>query len=128
MAEVTHTITTNKSPAEVYKLVSTPQEMTRWFCNAAEPTAKGFKVSWNLPDGGSVGFEAEMMEDIANQSFVYRTIEDIALVNAISIKPIPEGSQVTVVETGFPDTDEGKALMEEHQQGLEFFLRRLQEL
>lgn len=128
MSKITRIITVKKSPADVYALVSTPENLAKWFCNKAEATDKGFKVIWTTPDGNTFGFDAEILEAQPPSRFVYRTIEDTPLTSTFSIEAHAEGTQLTLTESGFPDGEKGENMMKEHEQGWEYFLQQMQQI
>lgn len=58
------------SPAIIYKFLTTPTALVRWFCDEVDITGEIFTFSWNGAEE-----QAEMLDDIQEERIRFRWIE-----------------------------------------------------
>ena len=126
------------APVEkVWAAVTEAEHISRWF-GRAEITGHGVGATGTLtwPDHGPVPLRVEALD--APHTVSYRWGNDDALGTApaeldvahstvftFTLEPVPDGTRLTVVETGFDATSDPIANLEDHRKGWDGELDKL---
>lgn len=113
---------------KVWHAVTEPEHISRWFGHVVlDGTGPGAEGSITFPEYGSVPLRVEAVD--APRMVSYRwgnddaaghpsdTIDDTATVFTFTLEPVPDGTRLTVVETGFERTSDPVANMADHSTG-----------
>lgn len=114
---------------KVWRAVTEPEHISRWFGRTVlDGTGAGAQGTITFPDYGTVPIRVEAVD--APHAVSYRWGNDDALghlpdavdddtstVFTFTLEPVPEGTQLTVVETGFDRTSDPAANMAAHSEG-----------
>jgi len=113
----------------VWSAVTEPEHISRWFGTAVlDGAGVGAHGTLTFPDYGAVPLRIEAID--APRSISYRWGNDDALghlpdqvdaehstVFTFTLEEVSEGTQLTVVETGFETTSNPAANLESHREG-----------
>ena len=122
---------------KVWSAVTEPEYISQWFGTAVfDGTGVGARGTLTFPDYGSVPLRIEALE--APRMVSYRWGNDDALgslpdevddehstVFTFTLEPVSNGTQLTVVETGFERTSDPTANLESHREGWDGELDKL---
>ena len=126
------------APVEkVWSAVTEPAHISRWFGKAVlDGAGVGATGHLTFPDYGSVPLRIEAID--APRMIAYRWGNDDALgelaaevdpehstVFTFTLEPVPGGTELTVVETGFETTSDPAANLESHREGWDSELDKL---
>ncbi|MCD2443114.1 SRPBCC domain-containing protein [Agromyces sp. SYSU K20354] len=113
---------------KVWVAVTEPEHISRWFGRTVlDRAGVGAKGTITFPDYGSVPIRVEALE--APRSVSYRwgnddasgvlpeELDDHATVFTFTLEPVADGTELTVVETGFDRTSDPAANMASHGEG-----------
>jgi uncharacterized protein YndB with AHSA1/START domain len=118
------------APVEtVWSAVTEPQHISRWFGEAVlDGAGVGARGTLTFPDYGAVPLRIEAID--APHWISYRWGNDDALghlpeevdperstVFTFTLEAVADGTQLTVVETGFENTSDPAANLESHREG-----------
>jgi len=139
--EIKQVIEIDDSAEAVFRAISDPQELIRWFPDEAilEPKVGGiFKLSF-LKDSEKA--KMKMDRDFINEGKILEIIQNKKLVHTWKWMVFPDFPETTVTweldpksnsktrltmtHTGFTGKEEGPASIEEHNKGWSFFLNEL---
>ena len=134
---VRRTIRIDAPIEKVWAAVTEPDHISRWFGRAAfDGTGVGALGTLTWDDHGSIPIRIEAVE--APRLISYRWSNDDALgtfpenldeahstVFTFTLEPIDEGTLLTVVETGFENTSDAAANLEDHRGGWDAELDKL---
>jgi len=111
---------------KVWASVTVPEHISRWFGHAVLDAAGVGTITW--PDRDSIPLRVEAIDEPRMVS--YRWSNDDALGSAptemdeahstvftFTLETVPNGTQLTVVETGFDNTSDPAGNLEDHRQG-----------
>ena len=126
---VRRTIVIAASLENVWAAVTEPEHISRWFGQAAfDGSGVGARGTLTFPDYGAVPLRIEALD--APRSVSYRWGNDDAsgqlpdevddehsTVFTFTLEEVPEGTRLTVVETGFETTSDPIANLESHRTG-----------
>ncbi|WP_448003239.1 SRPBCC domain-containing protein [Agromyces bauzanensis] len=114
--------------AKVWSAVTEPEHISRWFGRVVlDGAGAGAKGTITFPQVGAVPLQVEAMDaprmvsyrwgndDAAGQ--VPDTVDDRSTVFTFTLVPVSDGTQLTVVETGFDRTSDPAANMADHAEG-----------
>ena len=122
---------------QVWAAVTEAEHISRWF-GRAEISGRGAGATGSLswPDHGPIPLRVEAFD--APHSVAYRWSNDDALgtlpgeldvehstVFTFTLEPLPHGTRLTVVETGFDATSDPLANLEDHRKGWDAELDKL---
>ncbi len=121
---------------KVWSAVTEPEHISRWFGKAKiDGTGVGSQGTLSWPEH-TVPLRIEALD--APRTVAYRWNNEDArarnpekfevqgsTVFTFTLEPVPEGTQLTVVETGFEDTSDPAANMEDHRGGWDSELDKL---
>jgi len=88
--EIQRQLTLNANTQTVYDLISTPAGMAQWFSDEAEATDDGFVVTWRN-NGKTECFEAVVVDRAPQETFAYRTIEDMPTITRFILTDKSQG-------------------------------------
>jgi uncharacterized protein YndB with AHSA1/START domain len=122
---------------KVWSAVTEPEHISLWFGQAAfDGEGVGARGTLSWPDAGHVPLRIEAID--APRMVSYRWSNDDALgalpeevdeehstVFTFTLEPVSNGTQLTVVETGFETTSDPAANLESHRGGWDFELDEL---
>ena len=122
---------------KVWSAVTEPEHISRWFGRTElDGTGAGAQGSMTFPERGSIPLRVEAMD--RPRLVTYRWNNDDALeqlpgtfdvdhstVFTFTLEPVPGGTQLTVVESGFEATSDPAANLESHRGGWESELDKL---
>ena len=122
---------------KVWSAVTEPEHISRWFGQAAfDGSGVGATGTLTWPDDGSIPVRIEAID--APRMVSYRWGNDDALgerpdelddahstVFTFTLEAVPDGTQLTVVETGFETTSDPAANLEDHRGGWDAELDKL---
>jgi len=123
--------------AKVWAAVTEAEHISRWF-GRAEITGRGVGATGTLtwPDHGPVPLRVEAFDE--PHTVTYRWSNDDALGTApaeldvehstvftFTLEPVPQGTRLTVVESGFETTSDPVANLEDHRGGWDGELDKL---
>ncbi|WP_344065242.1 SRPBCC domain-containing protein [Microbacterium pumilum] len=126
------------APVEkVWSAVTEPEHISLWFGTAVfDGAGVGASGTLTFPDYGAVPLRIEAIE--APRMVSYRWGNDDALgelatevdpehstVFTFTLESVPDGTQLTVVETGFETTSDPAANLESHREGWDSELDKL---
>lgn len=113
---------------KVWTAVTDPQHISKWFgLTVLDGSGAGASGSITFPDYGTVPLRVEAVD--APRMVSYRwgnddaadqrpdALDDRSTVFTFTLEPVPEGTQLTVVETGFDRTTDPAANMSSHAEG-----------
>lgn len=139
--EINKVIEVDASQEVVFKAISDPMELTKWFPDTAalEPKIGGkFKISF-LKDSEKPRMKMDM--DFVNEGRVLEFVQNKKLTYTWQWKNFPDfpetkvtweleqvdknKTRVTLTHSGFTGKEEGPASVNEHTQGWSFFLGEL---
>ena len=139
--EIKKVIEIDTSPDVIFKAISDPTELTKWFPDVAimEPKVGG-KVKLSFLKDSEKG-KMKMDRDFINEGKVLEVIHNKKLVHTwkwTEFSNFPETivtweleaisdnkTRLTLTHSGFTGTEEGPASIEEHTKGWSFFLNEL---
>lgn len=134
---VRRTIDISAPVEKVWAAVTEPEHISRWF-GRAEITGSGAGAVGTLTWPGNAPIPLRVEAFDAPRSVAYRWSNDDALgaapatldeehstVFTLTLEPIPGGTRLTVVETGFDRTSDPVANLESHRQGWDGELDKL---
>ena len=118
------------APVEkVWSAVTEPEHISRWFGRAAfDGPAVGARGTLMFPDYGAVPVRIEAIDaprmvsyrwgnDDASGHLPEEVDDEHSTVFTFTLEPVPEGTRLTVVETGFETTSDPAANLESHRTG-----------
>ena len=122
---------------KVWSAVTEPEHISRWFGKAVlEGAGVGARGSLTFPGYGAVPIRIEALDE--HRMVSYRWGNDDALgspaaemdeahstVFTFTLEPVADGTQLTVVETGFETTSDPAANLESHREGWDSELDKL---
>ena len=122
---------------KVWMAVTEPAHISKWFgATVLDGAGVGARGSITFPDYGSVPVRIEAID--APRMVSYRWGNDDALgrlasevdpehstVFTFTLESVPDGTQLTVVETGFETTSDPAANLESHREGWDSELDKL---
>lgn len=122
---------------KVWSAVTEPEHISLWFGKAViDGVGVGARGTLTFPDYGAVPLRIEALDEPRMVS--YRWGNDDALgslpdevddehstVFTFTLEPVPDGTRLTVVETGFETTSDPSANLESHRQGWDGELDKL---
>ena len=122
---------------KVWSAVTEPAHISQWFGKAVlDGAGVGATGTLTFPDYGSVPLRIEAID--APRMIAYRWGNDDALgelaaevdpehstVFTFTLEPVPGGTELTVVETGFETTSDPAANLESHREGWDSELDKL---
>lgn len=133
---VRRTIRIGAPVEKVWSAVTEAEHISKWFGRASfEGSGVGAHGTLTFPDNPPVPIRVEAME--APRMVAYRwgndgasgetsaKVEDHSTVFTFTLEPLPEGTQLTVVETGFENTSDPMANLEDHRGGWDSELDKL---
>jgi uncharacterized protein YndB with AHSA1/START domain len=114
---------------KVWSAFTEPEHISRWFGQAAfdgEGVGALGTLSW--PDRGAVPLRIEAIDaprmvsyrwsnDDARSALPEDVDDEHSTVFTFTLEPLPDGTQLTVVETGFETTSDAAANLEGHRAG-----------
>ncbi len=114
---------------KVWRAVTEPEHISRWFGRTVlDGAGVGARGTMTFPDYGAVPIRVEAID--APHTVTYRWGNDDALgrlpdavdeatstVFTFTLEPLGDGTQLTVVETGFDRTSDPAANMASHDEG-----------
>lgn len=126
---VVRTIAISATIEKVWSAVTEPAHISRWFGRAEfDGAGVGARGSLNWPDHGPIPLRIEAVD--APRMVAYRWSNDDAggaspaevddehsTVFTFTLESLPNGTQLTVVETGFEHTTDPIANLESHRDG-----------
>ena len=128
MLEIKRSITVNASAEQVYEWISQADHLQKWFADDVSREDDTLTFSWNMQDGGTIGFDAKITVDDAPNKFAYKSIEDDSTISSFELSADGNNTQVNLVESPFTDSEDDQARMKEHEGGWDWFFSRLQQL
>jgi uncharacterized protein YndB with AHSA1/START domain len=122
---------------KVWTAVTAPEHISKWFGQTVlDGTGAGAQGAITFPDYGTVPLRIEAVD--APRMVSYRwgnddaaeerpdTLEnDRSTVFTFTLEAVPNGTQLTVVETGFEHTSDPTANLESHREGWDGELDKL---
>ena len=118
------------TPDEVYKLISRPDQMTRWFAHRAEVRPFGFHVEWD-ESHGTVANDCHVITAVPGQKFAFRW-ESVYLghdnTTVFELTAENGGCRLDFIETGFGYEREWDYAYTEQSKGWDDVLGRLARL
>jgi uncharacterized protein YndB with AHSA1/START domain len=121
---------------KVWSAVTEPEHISRWFGRTEfDGAAVGARGTMHFPDYGTVPMRIEALD--APRMVSYRWANDDAsgvmpddvdensTVVTFTLEPVPDGTQLTVVETGFENTSDPGENLKSHGEGWNFELDKL---
>lgn len=136
---VRRTIRIAAPPETVWIAITEPEQISRWFGRTVlvgEGVGAHGTIAW--PDGDAMPIRVEELD--SPRSISYRWCNDAAggvpadvddapsTVFTFTLEPTPDGTQLTVEETGFELTTDPAGNLEDHRQGWDGELDKLVEL
>lgn len=125
---VRRTIRIAASADKVWTAVTDPAHISKWFgLTVLDGTGAGASGTITFPDYGTVPLRVEAVD--APRMVSYRwgnddaaehlpeVVGDQSTVFTFTLEPVAEGTQLTVVETGFDRTTDPASNMADHAQG-----------
>lgn len=134
---VHRTIRISASIEKVWAAVTEPAHITKWFGRAAfDGSGVGALGTLTWDDHGSIPIRIEELDaprlisyrwsnDGALGAFPEALDEEHSTVFTFTLEPIDEGTLLTLVETGFENTSDAAANMEDHRGGWDAELDKL---
>jgi uncharacterized protein YndB with AHSA1/START domain len=114
---------------KVWAAVTEPEHISRWFGRTVlNGSGAGAQGTMTFPDYGSVPLRVEEMDaprmvsyrwgnDDAAGELADTVDEERSTVFTFTLEPVADGTQLTVVETGFDRTSDPAANMASHAEG-----------
>lgn len=133
---VRRTIRIRASVEKVWAAVTQPEHISQWF-GRAEFDGEGVGVTGTLTfaDEGSIPLRIEAIDKPRLVSYRWSNddasgerpaeVDERSTVFTFTLEPLADGTQLTVVETGFDATSDPAANMEFHRQGWDSELDKL---
>lgn len=131
---VSRVIRISASVEKVWAAITEPELISKWFGRADLNDAGVGALSWD--DHGS--FPVRVESSVALRSITYRWNNDAAsgafpaevdeansTIFTFTLSEITDGTELTVVETGFENTTDALANLEDHRGGWDFELDEL---
>lgn len=134
---VRRTIRIAASLEHVWAAVTEPEHISRWFGKASlDGTGAGSRGTLTWPDQAPVPIRVEAFEPMTEVSYRWGNDdassaapgpldEDHSTVFTFTLEEVADGTQLTVVETGFENTSDPAANMESHRGGWDAELDKL---
>ncbi|MFC0682628.1 SRPBCC family protein [Lysobacter korlensis] len=122
---------------KVWSAVTEPEHISRWFGHATfDGAGVGTRGTLTFPDYGAVPLRIEALEpqrmvsyrwsnDDAGEGLPAQVDDDHSTVFTFTLEPVPDGTRLTVVETGFETTSDPAANLESHRTGWDEELDKL---
>jgi uncharacterized protein YndB with AHSA1/START domain len=122
---------------KVWSAVTEPEHISQWFGRARfEGSGVGAHGTLDFPDHPPVPIRVEALDaprmvsyrwgnDDATRVTTDEVDEDQSTVFTFTLEPLPDGTQLTVVETGFEVTSDPAANLESHRGGWDSELDKL---
>ncbi len=121
---------------KVWSAVTEPEHISKWFgqtkLDGKDVGSQG-TISW--PEHRAVPVRIEALDEPRMVAYRWnnddargqdlQVEEDHSTVFTFTLEPVPEGTQLTLVETGFEDTSDPAALVDDHRQGWDAELDKL---
>ena len=126
---VRRTIVIAASLENVWAAVTEPEHISRWFGQAAfDGSGVGARGTLTFPDYGAVPLRIEALDaprrvsyrwgnDDASGQLPDEVDDEHSTVFTFTLEEVPEGTRLTVVETGFETTSDPIANLESHRTG-----------
>jgi uncharacterized protein YndB with AHSA1/START domain len=122
---------------KVWTAITKPEHISQWFGRADfDGAGAGARGTLTWPDSGSVPVRVEAIDE--PRMVAYRWSNDDGLgrkpdevddahstVFTFTLEPVPGGTELTVVETGFETTSDPAANLESHREGWDAELDKL---
>jgi uncharacterized protein YndB with AHSA1/START domain len=113
---------------KVWSAVTEPQHISRWFGETEfDGAGAGARGTMRFPDYGTIPMRIEAVD--APRMITYRwanddasgvlpdEVDDHSTVFTFTLEPVPDGTQLTVVETGFENTSDPVENLKSHGAG-----------
>jgi uncharacterized protein YndB with AHSA1/START domain len=126
--ELTRTV--DAPPEAVFRALTDPQELSRWWTTSAESdprTGGSFSYAFEFEDASrDHTYRGEYDEVRANEVVAYPWEAGVGQTRvACRLRPADGGTELTLVHSGWPDGAEGDEAAGMHRQGWTFFLDNL---
>lgn len=114
---------------KVWSAVTEPEHISRWFGQAAlDGTGPGARGTLSWPERGAVPIRIEAVDPPRTVSYRWsnddmsghlpeQVDDEHSTVFTFTLEPVPGGTQLTVVETGFETTSDPAGNLESHRNG-----------
>ena len=126
---VRRTIDINAAPSNVWKAITDPEHISRWFgTTVLDGSGPGATGTMDFPGYATIPLRVEKVDE--PHSITYRWNNDDALGSAperledassteftFTLEPTPAGTRLTVVESGFEHTSNPAVNLAEHAKG-----------
>lgn len=133
---VRRTIRINAPVEKVWAAVTRPEHISRWFGRAEfDGTGVGTTGTLTFDDYGAIPLRMEAIDEPRLVSYRWSNddasgslppeVDERSTVFTFTLEPLADGTQLTVVETGFDATSDPAANMESHRQGWDSELDKL---
>ena len=122
---VSRTITIDAPPARVWEAITEPEHIAKWsaFTPSMDRVAVGGEGAWVLPNYGSTPITIEQLDPPFSITYRWGP-SDAARVELarstvfrFTLEAIPDGTRLTVVESGFEFLADPGEQLESHRQG-----------
>jgi uncharacterized protein YndB with AHSA1/START domain len=122
---------------KVWSAVTEPEHISKWFGRASfEGSGVGAHGTLTFPDYPAVPIRVEALDaprmvsyrwgnDDASPVTAAEVDDDHSTVFTFTLEPLPDGTRLTVVETGFENTSDPMANLEDHRGGWDGELDKL---
>lgn len=128
-SKIQHEVILTHSPEVIYQLLTKPELISRWFCDAVQPTPDGFHFWQRKPNGEPDEFHATVLESVPNKKVVLEMDDERMLQTRYQIQPESDKKcRVKIIESGFSNDAFGQATYQERQSSWETFIDRLKKV
>jgi uncharacterized protein YndB with AHSA1/START domain len=121
---------------KVWSAVTQPEHISQWFGTAVfDGAGVGARGTLTFPDYGTVPLRIEALDEPRLVSYRWGNddalgtlpddVDDHSTVFTFTLEPAADGTQLTVVETGFEHTSDPSANLESHRDGWDGELDKL---
>lgn len=134
---VRRTIRIDAPVEKVWSAVTEPEHISRWFGKAVfDGAGVGARGTLTFPEYGSVPLRIEALDaprmvsyrwgnDDASGELAAEVDPEHSTVFTFTLEPAGDGTELTVVETGFETTSDPSANLESHREGWDSELDKL---